>query len=96
MTRDETLNLLRSNLPAIQAFGVAHVAIFGSVARDEASAESDVTVLVDFESTPTFRSYMGLLSYLEGLLGRPVDLADRVALRPEMRGRIEKEALNVA
>ncbi len=90
------MNLLRANLPAIRAFGVSQVALFGSVARDEADADSDVDVLVDFGSSPTFRSYMGLLRYLEELLGTKVDLADRKALRAEMRAGIEGEALSIA
>ena len=96
MDRAEATRLLRQNLPAIRQFGVAGIALFGSVARGEARPGSDIDVLVDFRASPTFYEYMGLLCFLEDLFGTPVDLPDRKALRPEMRASIEAEALAVA
>ncbi|MBI2939097.1 MAG: metallopeptidase family protein, partial [Chloroflexi bacterium] len=55
-------------------FGVKSLALFGSVARDEAGPESDVDVLVEFDGPPTFDQYIGLKLYLEDLLGAHVDL----------------------
>jgi predicted nucleotidyltransferase len=89
--------VLSEHMPEIrQKFGVQSLAIFGSVARNEASAGSDVDVLVDFEGRPTFDHYMGLKLYLEELFGVAVDLAIPSDLRPALRPRIEEEALRVS
>ena len=49
-------------------FGVRSLALFGSVARDEARPDSDVDVLLEFEGPTTFDAHMGLLVFLEDLL----------------------------
>ena len=87
--RDEATNLRR-------IFGVASLAVFGSVARGEAGEASDVDILVTFEGTADFDRFMNLKFHLEDLLGRPVDLVTPNALRPELRPRIEREAIHVA
>lgn len=75
-------------------FGVSELALFGSFARDEARADSDVDVLVTFAGRPNFDNYMGLKLYLEALFSRGVDLAIRSDVRPSLRSRIEGEALH--
>jgi len=54
------------------------------------------STLVDFESGPTFDSFMGLKLYLEEHLGRRVDLVTPSALKPRMRPVVEREVLDVA
>ncbi len=66
-------------------FGVRELAIFGSVARNEARTDSDVDVLVEFAERPTFDNYMGLKLHLEELFSAGVDLAIRSDLRPSLR-----------
>lgn len=96
MNSDDALRLLSDHLPEIrQRFGVRELALFGSVARNEARPDSDVDVLVAFTGTPTFDNYMGLKLYLEDLFGTRVDLAIHSDLRPALRPRIEQEALYV-
>ncbi len=53
-------NQVLSTLAAINYthFGVKSLELFGSVARDQARADSDVDILVEFEETPTFAQYM--------------------------------------
>ncbi len=96
MRRDEVIRLIREHDSEIRAFGVRHLSLFGSVARDTAGPSSDVDVLVDFEAVPSFEQYMGLRAFLEDLLGSSIDLADRAALRARIRPRIEEEAIAVA
>jgi predicted nucleotidyltransferase len=57
--------------------GIKSMAIFGSVARDEARPDRDVNILVEFQGPATFNGYMCLKFFLEELLGRPVDLVTR-------------------
>lgn len=53
--RDVAFSRLVELLPTARArFGVRELAVFGSVARGEASATSDLDVLVDFDGTTTF------------------------------------------
>jgi predicted nucleotidyltransferase len=77
-------------------FGVLRLRIFGSVARDEAGAQSDVDVLVSFDGPATFDRYFGLKFFLEDLLGAQVDLVSEKALRPELRSAVLGEAILVA
>jgi hypothetical protein len=96
MNRTQTLNLLSQHKEVLtQRFGVARLALFGSVARDTATPESDVDILVGFDGPASSRRYFGVQFYLEDLLGCPVDLVAEKALRPELRPYVEAEAVNV-
>jgi hypothetical protein len=95
-TRAEVLSLLATLQPQLTALNVDKLFLFGSVARDQARTDSDVDLLVDFRSPPTFRGYMDLKFLLEDLLGRKVDLVTRSGLRPRVLPAIEREAIRVA
>jgi predicted nucleotidyltransferase len=96
VNRSQTLLLLTEHKPLLaQRFGVASLALFGSVVRDAAKEGSDVDVLVAFDGPATSERYFGVQFYLEDLLGSPVDLVTEKALRPELRQFIEKEAVHV-
>lgn len=96
MNRDEVLKVLRVHKTILsQRFGVTNLALFGSVARDEVSDDSDIDILVRFDRPGTSRAYFGVQFYLEDLLGRPVDLVTDKALRAEFRPYVEREAINV-
>ena len=75
---------------------VRELAIFGSVARDEAGPESDIDILVDFDRQVGLLHCGRLKVYLEGLLGRKVDLVETAALRPRIRERVLREAIHAA
>jgi predicted nucleotidyltransferase len=97
MDTSHTLRLLNDHEAALrERFGVRHLALFGSVARNEAHPGSDVDLLVEFDGPATSDRYFGLQFYLEDLLGRPVDLVTDKALRPELRPHVEREAIRVA
>ena len=96
MDRARILELLRRSKPMLAArYGVREMALFGSTARDEAHADSDVDVLVSFDGPATSERYFGVQFHLEDILGRRVDLVTDKALRPELRPFIEKEAVDV-
>ena len=92
---DVMRQLIQSKEHLRHKFGVTRLALFGSAARDDASEESDVDVLVAFDGPATSARYFGVQFYLEDLLGRPVDLVTEKALRPELRPFIEREAIHV-
>ena len=96
MTRDDVLGALRDHKATLgRRFGVATLALFGSFARDDASADSDVDLLVRFDGPATSERYFGAQFYMEDLLGRPVDLVTDKALRVELRPYVEREAIHV-
>ena len=96
MNQQRALTLLTQSKPELQArFGVTHLALFGSTARDTAGADSDVDILVTFDGPATSQRYFGVQFYLEDLLGCPVDLVTEKALRAELRPYIEKERVYV-
>lgn len=95
MQRERVLRLLRDNRDKIELFGVESLAVFGSVARDEASSKSDVDIMVVFRGPATFDQYMDLKFFLEELLGGSVDLVTRKALKPQLRAQVEQEAIYV-
>ena len=78
MNRDEVLNVLRAHKATLaQRFGVTELSFFGSFARDRATDDSDLDILVRFNRPATSDAYFGTQFYLEDLLGHLVDLVDR-------------------
>ena len=80
----------------VRRFGVRSLSLFGSVARDEARPDSDVDVLVEFEGPTTFDGHMGLLVFLEDLLGCHVDVVTAKGLKPRLRPLIDQDVVRVA
>ena len=78
-----------------ERFGVTDLALFGSMARNEASEDSDIDILVHFNKPTTSKNFFGTQFYLEDLLGRPIDLVTDKALRVELRPFVEAEAFHV-
>ena len=96
MGRDDVIGQLKANLSRLSEFKIKSLALFGSVARDEAKPDSDVDILVEFDGPATFDRYMELKIFLEDLLGRSVDLVTRKGVRPELAPYVEQEARRVA
>ncbi|KUK62552.1 MAG: Uncharacterized protein XE10_1564 [Methanoculleus marisnigri] len=86
---------IRQNLRTIQErYGVARIGVFGSVVRNEATAASDIDILVEFqEGEETFDHFMDLKFYLEDLLGRRTDLVIADTLKPRIRGAVLDEVV---
>jgi len=96
MKREEAIAALRGYMPVIRRdFGVRRIALFGSTVRGDAREDSDLDILVEFETDPTFLSYMGLKVFLEDHMGRKVDIATPDALKPRLRPVVEREAVDV-
>lgn len=84
--RDEVLRLAAKH-------GARNVRIFGSVARGEADATSDLDFLIELEPGRNLLDMGGLLMDLQSLLGRPVDVISEKGLRPSIRARVLREAV---
>jgi predicted nucleotidyltransferase len=94
--REEILTTLKRHRDELVRYGARSLRLFGSVARDEASPESDIDLLVDFATPPTFSQYMELRIRLEDLLGAKVDLVTEAGLRARVRPIVERDAILVA
>ena len=76
MNKEDLLELLRTHKATLaHRFGITELALYGSFARDQGTEASDIDILVGFDAPPDLESYFGAQSYLERVLGRPVDLA---------------------
>jgi predicted nucleotidyltransferase len=96
MDAADILALLSRHKPEMQRrFGVRSLALFGSCARGEGRAGSDIDMLVEFDGLATSQRYFGWQFFLEDLLGAPVDLVTRQALRPQLRPFVERDAIHV-
>jgi predicted nucleotidyltransferase len=93
MKLDESIQARRETILQIaRRHGVGQVRVFGSVARGEATENSDLDLLIDVigPTTPWFPG--GLVAELEALLGCRVDVVETNALRKELRDRVLQEA----
>jgi predicted nucleotidyltransferase len=82
--REDILRLARQH-------GVRRVSLFGSVARGEATASSDIDLLVDMETGRTLFDLIAFKLDTEALLGREVDVVSREGLSPHLAEYILSE-----
>ena len=97
MQREEVIRKLNQrHADLYERYGVKSLALFGSVARNEATSTSDVDLLVEFDRPVGLFGLFALQDYLEGLLGCPVDLGTPDSLKPRIRARVLQEMVHVA
>lgn len=77
-------------------FHIASLSIFGSVRKGVARPDSDIDILVRYHNTPGFFDFFNLKTYLEDIVGRPVDLVTEGALKKQLKDEILQEAVRVA
>ena len=92
--KGEVVAALKALEPELKERGVASAAVFGSVVRGQAGPDSDVDVLIDIDPAAAFDllDLVGIRNLLTDRLGRPVDVVERQALRPQLRDNILAEA----
>ena len=96
LTRDAVLTRLRAHAAAFHAAGVDALYVFGSVARDEATAESDVDIFIDpGHDDFSLLDLVGVQMQAAELVGAKVDIMTRRGINRHRRARIEAEALRV-
>lgn len=94
MSLNELLQEKREDILRIASRrGASNVRIFGSVARGEADAKSDIDILVDLEPGRSLLDLGGLLMDLQDLLGHNVDVVTERGLRERIRERVLREAI---
>ena len=96
LRRQQALQRLAASEPEIRTLGVERLALFGSVARDQARIDSDVDVLVKFiPGTKTYDRFLALAELLEARLGHRVELVTIESLSPFFGPRIMAESQDV-
>lgn len=94
MTLDELRSTKRPLITAIAAkFGAKNIRIFGSTARGDARADSDVDFLITMEPGRTYLDFVGFWQELEELLGRKIDVVSENGVSPYLRNEILREAV---
>ena len=92
-----TSNLVREKRAAIlqiaQRYGASNVRIIGSVARNQATAKSDLDLIVRFEPSHSLLDHGGLVMDLRELLGIRVDVIDEDAVGSRFRDHVMREAV---
>ena len=90
------LDTLRAHEAALRQLGVAHAAVFGSVARGEAGTESDIDVLVDLDENRPMGifEYARTKLYIDELLEGSSDVVNRRTLKPLLRASILHDAVH--
>ena len=89
-------DILRANEAELRRRGVLHAALFGSVARGEAQADSDLDVMIEIdpEHVRDLFAYAGLCRFIDDLFPVPVEVADRESLKSRVRRRAEQDAVS--
>jgi predicted nucleotidyltransferase len=90
--REDVLSLIEQNQAALKKPGVRRLGLFGSCARGEATAESDLDFVVEF-SDKSFDVYMDLKSFLEDLFKSRVDLVTVSSIKPRLLPIIQRETV---
>jgi predicted nucleotidyltransferase len=93
VTRDQVLQRLAETRAELANLGVRSLDLFGSVARGEAGADSDVDLLVEFDQPIGLFHFFRVQRRLEEILGCRVDLVMRDAVKRQLRDRIFSEAV---
>jgi predicted nucleotidyltransferase len=92
----DVLQTLRTHQNELRLLGVSHAAVFGSVARGEASANSDIDVLVELDEDRSMGifEYARLKLYINQLLDGAGDVVNRRTLKPLLRENILRDSIH--
>ena len=93
MKLEEALQTLRKAEAELRAKGIVHAGIFGSTARGDQRADSDIDVIVDFDPSAriTVYDYVRIKEDIAGLFEHPVDVIDRRGLKPHLRQPVARD-----
>jgi len=95
MDREDIVAKLRAHESDLKAQGVAHAALFGSRARGDHRADSDIDILIELApgAHVDLWGYVGITQFIEDLFEAPVDVANREQLKAFVRPSAESDAV---
>jgi hypothetical protein len=97
MNKNEAMAKLKGCVDAVKARGATSLYLFGSAVRNEAEADSDIDLFIDYDPRKKFSlvDLVGIKLLLEDTLGVEIDVTTRDSLHPMLRTDIEKSAVRV-
>jgi uncharacterized protein len=97
MDRATAIAKLGQIADAVKARGATSLYLYGSTARDEAGAGSDLDLFIDYDPTSRFNALdlVDIKLFLEEELHASIDLTTRDGLHPRLREKIEKSAMRI-
>ncbi len=97
LKKEEILRIMTSSLAILKLkYGVTELALFGSYAKEQATAESDIDILIEFESDISLETEGEIQLILENLLdGIKVDLTFKKNLHSSFKNEIEETKIDV-
>jgi predicted nucleotidyltransferase len=95
MDRNPVIEMLRRREQELRNLGVRHIALFGSIARGEATDSSDIDILLDLQPDAPIGifEYVGLTQFIADLFPVRVDVANHASIKPHVRPHAEREAI---
>jgi len=88
---EELLSAIRRELPTLRRMGVVRIGVFGSRARGDAQADSDVDLLVELQPGRDLVDLVMVKQHLEEALGLQVDVTTPSGLRGEDREAVMRD-----
>lgn len=97
LTKKEIISSIKKSKARLVSLGVKSIGLFGSFVRGQADQDSDVDILVEFDSRKrTYDNFIDTCFLLEELFSRKVELITRDSLSPYIKPYILKEVEYVA
>ena len=94
-TKENIINTIEIHKSGLIPYGVRKIGLFGSYARGEQTAQSDIDILAEFEEPVSLLALVGAEQYLSRILKTKVDLIPKEDIRPELKDKILAEAVTV-
>ncbi len=96
-TKDFIISTIKTHKSELSQFGIKDIGLFGSYAREEQSAKSNIDILIDFEpDKENFDNYMAVYDYFEELFkNEKIDIVTKNGLSPYIGPSILNEVLYV-
>jgi uncharacterized protein len=96
MDKNRIISTLLENRAELERQGVLHAALFGSMARGDATAESDIDIMIDMDPNKRFTvyDYAGLKNYIGSLFPISADVVNREGLRAPIKPAVLAEAIH--
>lgn len=92
LTKDGVIGAIKKSTLELRSFGVKSIGLFGSFVRRQSSPDSDVDLLVEFDTGKrTYDNFIDTCFLLEDLLGRRVELVTTDSLSPYIKPYVLKE-----
>ena len=93
---EDIFRIIKDKWSVLQNYRVCRIGVFGSFVHNSQRDNSDVDVLVEFESDIGYFEFFSLKSKLEEWFSRPVDLLSIEAIHPEIKEKVLHETLYAA